>query len=70
MDDAQPALTTEGSDISGIRVVSAALFDVRAGDPAMYAAAAVSMAAIAAVATVLPARRALSVDPMIALRHD
>jgi predicted permease len=53
-----------------IRLVSAALFGVRAGDPAMYAAAAVSMAAIAAVATALPARRALSVDPMIALRHD
>ncbi len=46
------------------------LFDVRALDPAALAAAVVTLTAIAAVAHWIPVRRALRVDPAIALRQE
>jgi predicted permease len=46
------------------------LFGVSAHDPATLAAVALALAAVAAIAGYLPARRAMEVDPMVALRHD
>jgi predicted permease len=50
------------------RVMSALLFGVTPTDPITYAAASAALAAVALVATYLPARRASSVDPVVALR--
>ncbi len=52
------------------RLVSALLFSVHPADPAVYSAAAGFMAVIAILATGIPARRAMRVDPMISLRYE
>ena len=46
------------------------LFETNPADPLTIALTALTLAAIAALATWLPARRAARVDPMVALRHD
>jgi putative ABC transport system permease protein len=50
--------------------MSGLLFSVSAGDPATFAAAAVLLVLVAIVACYIPARRAIRLDPMIALRHE
>ena len=50
-------------------VLSKQLYGVRATDPAIYAATAALLAAIALAACVVPARRALRVNPITALRE-
>ncbi len=49
---------------------STLLFGVTARDPITYAGAGVILLAIAALASWVPARRALRVEPVTALRHD
>ena len=46
------------------------LFGMEATDPRAFVAALLLLAAAALVASVVPARRAASVDPMIALRAE
>jgi ABC-type lipoprotein release transport system permease subunit len=46
------------------------LYDVNPGDPQMFAAAGVTLAATALVACCAPAVKAASVDPLIALRNE
>jgi putative ABC transport system permease protein len=46
------------------------LFNVSANDPATLAAVAFVLAAVAALAGYIPARRAMRVDPMVALRYE
>ena len=52
------------------RAMASLLFGVGARDPATFAVAAIVLAAVAFAATLLPARRAASVDPATALRAD
>jgi predicted permease len=52
------------------RVMSAFLFGIGPTDPATYAAVSGALAAVALLATYLPARRASGVDPAVALRAD
>jgi predicted permease len=52
------------------RIVSSLLFSVSPAEPIVFAVAAGGMIAIALVATGIPARRAMKVDPIVALRTD
>ncbi|HYL75083.1 MAG TPA: ABC transporter permease [Bryobacteraceae bacterium] len=51
-------------------LVRSSLFGIAPTDPVSFAAAALVMAVVGAVAAWLPARRAAHVDPMIALRYE
>jgi len=60
---------TVSSLVAG-RWAGALLFGVKPNDPLTLAAAAALMAVIAALASLLPARQASKLDPMVALRCD
>jgi putative ABC transport system permease protein len=52
------------------RLISSGLYGVTATDPATYAGISVLLIAVALFACLIPALRALQVDPTIALRHE
>ncbi|MBZ5554916.1 MAG: ABC transporter permease [Acidobacteriia bacterium] len=52
------------------RAVSSLVFGVTVRDPATFAVVTVVLATVALAACIVPARRAASVDPMIALREE
>jgi putative ABC transport system permease protein len=52
------------------RLMSTLLYGVGAADPATYAAVAILLVVVALAASYLPARRAMRMDPAIALRHE
>ncbi|HKF53667.1 MAG TPA: ABC transporter permease [Candidatus Acidoferrales bacterium] len=52
------------------RVVANFLFEIRATDPVTYAAVAFLLVVVALFACYIPARRAMKVDPLAALRHE
>jgi len=52
------------------RLMASLLFDVSATDPLTYLAVATLLTLVALSASYIPARRAMRVDPMVALRHE
>jgi predicted permease len=56
--------------IAGARLLRSTLFGLRPGDPWSFAAALAAVMVVAVGASVIPARRAASVDPMVALRSE
>jgi putative ABC transport system permease protein len=52
------------------RFITSFLYGVRAADPLTYAAVALALIGVAMLATYIPARRAMKVDPLVALRYE
>ena len=53
-----------------MRVISSELYGVSAADPLTFGAVALIVALVALLACYIPARRAIRVDPMVALRYE
>ena len=52
------------------RFVQSLLFEVKPTDPATFVGVAIALLVVAMAACYVPARRAMRVDPMVALRHE
>ncbi|MEN3334546.1 MAG: putative transport system permease protein [Blastocatellia bacterium] len=52
------------------RLMQSLLFEVSASDPIVFGLIALLLAAVAFAACVIPARRAMKIDPMVALRYE
>ena len=56
--------------LGGARLIEAMLFEVTPFDATSYAATAALLLTVCLVACYVPARRAVRVDPLVALRQD
>lgn len=56
--------------LGSTKIIASQLFGVSANDWVTFTAMAVLLLMVALVACWIPARRAMRVDPMIALRHE
>jgi putative ABC transport system permease protein len=59
-----------GGALAAGRVLASLLHEVKPGDPMIFAATAMLLAAVALIACYVPARRAARLDPMKALRYE
>jgi predicted permease len=59
-----------GAALGVTRFMASMLYDVRANDPATIAGVAALLGLVALAACWIPARRAMRVDPMVALRYE
>jgi putative ABC transport system permease protein len=59
-----------GGSLALTRLISTRLWGVTATDPATFASVAILLALVAVLATLIPARRAVRVDPTVALRYE
>jgi ABC-type antimicrobial peptide transport system permease subunit len=56
--------------LAGARLLEGLLFEISPWDITTYAGAVVVLGITALLATVIPALRAVSIDPLVALRHE
>jgi putative ABC transport system permease protein len=58
------------ASLGSTRLMSSLLFGVGASDPLTFAGVAILLTLVALLACYLPARRAMRLDPLLALRHQ
>jgi putative ABC transport system permease protein len=59
-----------GASLAITRVLSSLLFGISASDPLTFVGVAILLSAVAIFASYIPARRAMRVDPIVALRYE
>jgi putative ABC transport system permease protein len=63
-------ITGLAASVGFSRLLQSQLFSVSSTDPATYAVTSIVLIAVALFACLIPARRAMRVDPVVALRHE
>jgi ABC-type lipoprotein release transport system permease subunit len=59
-----------GTAVTLARVLKGMLFSIGPYDPLSFMSVSFLLAGVALAATLIPARSAMNVDPMVALRHE